>query len=375
MAKLVKTASKIEEVKKEYFLRNIQAEENRRRENQAAMQIQSWFRACKVRTYLSHLHKKATIIQKIWRSFAARARVRQMVKEAYFIMKMNFYQAMAVRIQCRWRGYYVRKYIHNFYARKRYLDGLAMKNEQVKNGLDEVEELQKIERERLERKREQKAKVKQARLHYLLSTKQCPGVYNSPFRPAPHEMELLLRKAKPQLSTRFSPKGRALLPNRPNPTVPSSPGASGSQWIKTTNTCCTSGSRLPPIARCKPQGPFRRPEDWWKQRLCCAEPSLRVQTSYIHQEEAWQEELRRQFTGQLQDTLFLPFTKAHQRNMKYERQLHSSTSFPPLAYGSKYFREEDKHELKEKEPFKTVFTTCNVFDKFDRLYSKAGNIV
>ncbi|GLD58296.1 spermatogenesis-associated protein 17 isoform X1 [Lates japonicus] len=150
MAELLKIRSEAEEFLKEYFLRNSQAEENRQKENQAATRIQSWFRACKVRAYLSHLHKKAIIIQKIWRGFTARARFRQMVKAAYFIMKMNFYEEMAVRIQRRWRGFFVRRYIHNFYARKSYLEGLSRKNELVRRELDEHEELQKRERDCLE---------------------------------------------------------------------------------------------------------------------------------------------------------------------------------------------------------------------------------
>ncbi|XP_071778090.2 spermatogenesis-associated protein 17 [Centroberyx gerrardi] len=373
MSRLLKTRSKIEQVKKQYFHRNSLAEENRQRENQAATQIQSWFRACKVRAYLSHLHKKATIMQKIWRGFAARARLRQMVKAAYFIMKMNFYEEMAVRIQRRWRGFYARKYIHNYYARKRYLEGLSMKNQLVRRGLDELEELQKRERDCLEMEREQAAKIYQAqRLHYLLSTKQRPGVFNSPFMPAPHEMELLLRQAKPQPSARLSPRDRACLLGTPGTPAPGTPG---SPRIKFTKTCCSPRPLLPPITSKKPQGPFREQEEVWEQRWRCPEPSLRLQTSYTHLQEA-QEELRQQeAAGVLVDTPFLPFAKAHKRNRRYERLLHSSTAFPPLAYGNKNFREEDTLRLKEKEPFKTVFTTCNIFDKFGRLYSKAGNIV
>ncbi|KAG8001450.1 Spermatogenesis-associated protein 17 [Nibea albiflora] len=98
MAELLKIKSQVKEFQQEYVDKNRHAEENRQKENQAATQIQSWFRACKVRAYLSHLHKQAVIIQKIWRGFTARARFRQMVKAAYFIMKMNFYEEMAVRV-------------------------------------------------------------------------------------------------------------------------------------------------------------------------------------------------------------------------------------------------------------------------------------
>ncbi|XP_026113917.1 spermatogenesis-associated protein 17-like [Carassius auratus] len=176
MARLEKLYSQVENIKEQYFIRNRIAEENRQKENQAAVRIQSWFRGCQVREFLSHLHKKATLIQKIWRGFAARALFRQRVKTAYFIMKMNFYNKMAVKIQRRWRGYYVRKYVHNYYARKRYLEGLTRKNEHIRRDLEEFAELQRRERERITLEKEEKEKSIQAqRLHFLLSTKQVSG--------------------------------------------------------------------------------------------------------------------------------------------------------------------------------------------------------
>uniref|UniRef100_A0A8C5EHJ8 Spermatogenesis associated 17 n=1 Tax=Gouania willdenowi TaxID=441366 RepID=A0A8C5EHJ8_GOUWI len=208
MAELRTRKSELEEFLKEYFHRNREAEENRQRENQAATTIQSCFRACKVRVYISYLHKKAIIIQARWRGFTARARVRQMVKEAYFIMKMNFYQEMAVRIQRRWRGFFVRKYIHNFYARKQYLEGLAEQNNLRRRELDEFEELQRRERHCVKMVKEQTARVQKAhRLHHLLSTEQSPGIFNSPFRSAPHEMELLLRQVKYRVPAKIASRG------------------------------------------------------------------------------------------------------------------------------------------------------------------------
>ncbi|KAM6943620.1 spermatogenesis-associated protein 17 [Xenentodon cancila] len=254
MAELLKIKIKVEEFQKEYFYRNSQAEETRQGETEAAIRIQRRFRGSKVRSYLSHLHKKAIIIQKIWRGFTARARVRQMVKAAYFIMKMNFYEEMAVRIQRRWRGFFVRKYIHNFYARKSYLERLLMTNEHIRRKLDDFEELQKRERECLEMVNQQTAKVYQAqRLHHLLSTKQCPGVFNSPFRPAPHEMELLLRRVKYQASTRPPSRSGASVSGIPGPATPSLSGTLKSQWI-TFATTHRSRPVLPPIASKKNGG-------------------------------------------------------------------------------------------------------------------------
>ncbi|XP_028440236.1 spermatogenesis-associated protein 17 isoform X2 [Perca flavescens] len=329
MAELLKIKSEVEEFKKEYFYRNSQAEENRQREYQAANRIQSWFRACKVRAYLSHLHKKAIIIQRIWRGFTARARFRQMVKAAYFIMKMNFYEEMAIRIQRRWRGFFVRKYIHNYYARKSYLEGLSRKNELVRMELAELELLQKRERDCVEMVKEQTAKVYQAhRLHHLLSTKQCPGVFNSPFRPAPHEMELLLRQVKYQAPARLDSRGRACLMGMLGPTAPSFPRTLGSQWIKTTGTCCSSKPILPPISSKKQQGLFREPGEVWEQRMLCPDLTLRLQTSYTHLEEA-QNQLRHKY-------IRLPTGKLGTGSMLHHLS-HSSNSFTQPTY-TKSFR-------------------------------------
>nr|XP_046239458.1 spermatogenesis-associated protein 17 [Scatophagus argus] len=324
MAEQLKIKSQVKEFQKEYVCRNCQAEESRQKENQAAIRIQSWFRACKVRAYLSHLHKKAIIIQKIWRGFTARARFRQMVKAAYFIMKMNFYEEMAVRIQRRWRGFFVRKYIFNFHARKSYLEGLSRKNELVRKELDEFEELQKKERDCLQMVKEQTARVYQAhRLHHLLSTKQCPGVFNSPFRPAPHEMEQLLRQVKYQPPTRLAPRGRECLLGKPGPAAPNFPGTLGSPRVKTSGTLCSSRPILPPIASKTQQGLFREPGEVWEQRMHCPDLTLRLQTFHTHLEEA-QSQLRQH------ESIRLHRSTLGTGNMLHH-QSHNSNSFTQPA--------------------------------------------
>ncbi|XP_060902359.1 spermatogenesis-associated protein 17 isoform X1 [Labrus mixtus] len=310
MAELLRIESEVEQFKTELLYRHRQAEENRLRENQAAIQIQSWFRACKVRAYLSHLHKKAIIIQKIWRGFTARAHFRQMVKEAYFIMKMNFYEEMAVRIQRRWRGFFARKFIHNFYARKRYLEGVAANNELVRREMDEIEELQKRERDCLKMVREQTAKVYQAyRSHHLLSTKQCPGVLNPSFGSAPQEREQLLRQVKYQPPTRLAPRRKTCVLSMSDPAAPSFPESLESPWIKTNRT---SSSILPPIGSKKQQGLLREPGEVWEQRVNCPDLTLRLQTSYI----------------KLHRTI-------RSGSMLYHQDL-SSSSFTQPAYAKKY---------------------------------------
>uniref|UniRef100_A0A8C2FUM6 Spermatogenesis associated 17 n=1 Tax=Cyprinus carpio TaxID=7962 RepID=A0A8C2FUM6_CYPCA len=307
------------------------AEENRQKENEAAVRIQSWFRGCQVRAYLSHLHKNATSIQKIWHGLTARALFRQRVKNRFYI-RFNLFRKMSLfllYIQQRWRGYYVRKYVHNYYARKRYLEGLTRKNKHIRRDLEEVAELQRRERERITLEKQEKEKNIQAqRLHFLLSTKQCLGVFNSPFRTEPDETELRLRKVRPLL-VRSAPK------ERKNPNI-----------TPDLNNLMPNRERLPPIHK-KPQGPFRPALEVQQQRHRPLEPSLHVITSITALEEAREELKRQEWRTRIIDQTFLPFSNT----------------------------KEHKEYLKGKKPFKTVFTTCHVFDKFGRLYSSAGNIV
>ena len=83
---------------------------------------------------------------------------------------------------CSYRGYYSRKYEHDFYARKKYLQHVETKNEEVRRNLDAHHK----ESAQAEQKRqEQSARTEFAELagilHHLTSTKAVPGVYNPPY--------------------------------------------------------------------------------------------------------------------------------------------------------------------------------------------------
>lgn len=94
---------------------------------------------------------------------------------------------------------------------------------------------------------------------------QCPGVFNSPFRTVPHEMELLLRQVKYQAPTRQAPRDKACLLGIPGPTAPSFPGSSGFPWIKSTRSSCSSRPILPPIASKNQQVRWSAGGDQWQQ--------------------------------------------------------------------------------------------------------------
>lgn len=84
--------------------------------------------------------------------------------------------------RCSYRGYYSRKYEHDFYARKKYLQHVAHKNEEVRRLLDQhhSEKLKEQEIRAEECARTEFGELA-SNLHHLSSTKAIPGVYNPPY--------------------------------------------------------------------------------------------------------------------------------------------------------------------------------------------------
>ncbi|XP_053316986.1 spermatogenesis-associated protein 17 [Spea bombifrons] len=362
MATLEKLRSRLAHLKVEYFLESRIAEDNRLKEYKAAVTIQSRFRGFKVRAYLRYLNGMVTIIQKWWRGYQARKSFRSKVKTAHFIMKMNFYNEMAVRIQKRWRGYYVRKYVHSYYALKNYLEGVAIKNEIVRKELDEFADMKAEEKAKKDSEAEERKKDYRARkMHYLLSTEQAAGIYNSPYRPYPDEMEFRLQRARP-----LSHKERPVIKDD---------GSVLANWSDCrVRFSFPTTQPLPPIGKKKPQGPFRETAEVLQQRYKPLEPTLRVATS-INSVDETREELRRQeWSKYIHDNMFAPFS-SYNKNQIYEPSIHTLTDYKSAPYGTQHFRDKQTAKWISNKDFQTVFTSFPVFEKFGQTYSKAGNVV
>uniref|UniRef100_A0A8C2MQ29 Spermatogenesis associated 17 n=1 Tax=Cricetulus griseus TaxID=10029 RepID=A0A8C2MQ29_CRIGR len=154
----------------QYYFRNRAVDTFRKKENDAAVIIQSWFRGCQVRAYIRHLNRVVTVIQKWWRSFLGRKQYRLIVEAAYFNMKMKLYNEMAVKIQRRWRGYRIRKYCFNYYYLKEYLKAVSETNDAIREALEEFAEMKETEERKARLEKEEKLRDQQARkMHYLLS--------------------------------------------------------------------------------------------------------------------------------------------------------------------------------------------------------------
>ncbi|NXD50086.1 SPT17 protein, partial [Corvus moneduloides] len=228
-----------------------------------------------------------------------------------------------LQIQKMWRGYYVRKYNHNFYALKKYLKAVSVNNELVRSELQEYAEMKENEDKMKDLEKKEKEKKYQARkMHYLLSTEQIPGIYNSPFRKSPDPMELLLRKSKPLTHRKQQVK---------------SPFAYGLNVWPTCKKPPAFVTELPllPTDRQKPQGPFRNPAEVVRQRYKPLEPTLRVAES----SNSPPAKARGEWRNPIHDNEFLPFSSYHKNDEKYEPLLHRSGKYGQEAYGTKHFRE------------------------------------
>ncbi|NXI47856.1 SPT17 protein, partial [Galbula dea] len=363
MAALARLQERLSWLREEYYRRHRSADEDRKIKYKAAVKIQSWFRGCRVRAYLRYLTKMVILIQKWWRGYRSRRYFRKLVETAYFIMKMNFYNEMAVRIQKSWRGYYVRKYIHNYYALREYLEGISLNNKIVRSELQEYAEMKENEEKRKDLEKKEREKKYQARkMHYLLSTEQIAGIYNSPFRKSPHPMELLLRNSKPLSHRRQQTKSPFACELCHSPTCTRLPTFSTAQ-------------PLPPIGRQKPQGPFRDPAEVLRQRSKPVEPTFRVAASIDSLIEMAREEMKwEEWKSHIHDKKFLPFSLYH-KNEKYEPSVLRAGKYSREAYGTKHFREVQPEKWVADKDFQTVLPSIVLFQKFGKTYSRNGQIV
>ncbi|KFO25408.1 Spermatogenesis-associated protein 17 [Fukomys damarensis] len=277
---------------------------------------------------LRHLHRVAIIIQKWWRGYLSRKLYQLKVEVAYYTMKMDLYNAMAVRIQSRWRAHKVRKYCFNYFYYKQYLRAVSEANETIREILQEYAESQESEEKKAKLEREEKRREEDTRkTHYLLSTKQIPGIYNSPFRKEPDPWELRLQKAKP------------LVPRRRRVQQEHCPELTA--WLACTSVrSFPRPDGLPPITTKPCQGPFRNINEVLEQRYKPLEPTLRAAQPVDELKRAREEFRRQERVRNISDKMFLPFSSHHKKE-NYMPSLLSSSKYNPGSCRKQDFRSEN----------------------------------
>eukprot|EP01006_Ploeotia_vitrea_P033363 TRINITY_DN65475_c0_g1_i1.p1 TRINITY_DN65475_c0_g1~~TRINITY_DN65475_c0_g1_i1.p1 ORF type:complete len:116 (-),score=2.12 TRINITY_DN65475_c0_g1_i1:353-700(-) len=113
-----------------------------------ALKIQSVYKMYKLMQLYFKKRRNAIRIQTAYRAHLAR--VRFMKKKAEEMEKKNlqYFHQQATVIKRYFKGYIKRKYVHDFYARKQFLNLLQQKNEKFLDDLYKKAEEDKIEEER-----------------------------------------------------------------------------------------------------------------------------------------------------------------------------------------------------------------------------------
>mmetsp|Transcript_15183 Transcript_15183/g.49819 ORF Transcript_15183/g.49819 Transcript_15183/m.49819 type:complete len:309 (+) Transcript_15183:52-978(+) len=158
------------------------AEAARARESGAALVIESNFRSWVVRKNLAEFHARALQIQAYYRGHLGRKRAWNRAHALARDLRERFFARAAVVIQRHWRGYWSRKHVHSFGARKAYLRAVEKASEALRAELDAHHAAQ-LEQQQLQLEEEAYYKFADTikGLHHLVSTESCQGIYNSPF--------------------------------------------------------------------------------------------------------------------------------------------------------------------------------------------------
>ncbi len=165
-----------------YYQMLNEAEKFRDKENAAAIIIQKDWRMFKVKWNFDDKKRATQKIQRIWRGYIGRCQFMNKKQSEMEEKQSKFFNEQAKIIQKYFRGYFSRRYKHDFYARKNYLQDVQTKNEEIRKELEEWAKKTALEEAKLQ---EQTARTEfhelASNLHHLASTKLIPGVYNPPY--------------------------------------------------------------------------------------------------------------------------------------------------------------------------------------------------
>lgn len=158
------------------------ADDSRDEERDSCVRIQKLWRGQRVRAWVSVMRAACVEIERAHRGHRGRA-----VFAALRTLRDEFeegavYHYHAMLCQRTFRGYYSRRYKHDFNARKAYIQSVVEKGEELRAHLARNHAaLVVAERAEDEERRREEFKAITQHLHHLISTKSIPGVYNSPY--------------------------------------------------------------------------------------------------------------------------------------------------------------------------------------------------
>lgn len=147
----------------------------------AASKIQSIGRMYAQKKSFRHVLRCIVNIQRSFRGYRDRKKALRVRIQQQKMYNAAVFDHFATLIQSRFRGFILRKRHCDFYARKRYIQGIVDQNEKVRDESISAFQAQQSERERTLREEQRNAFVSATKnLHHLLSTSCVSGVFRPP---------------------------------------------------------------------------------------------------------------------------------------------------------------------------------------------------
>lgn len=182
MAHFFSLRDQLDECAKVYFAMKQSASDESAKEKAAIIKVQSVYRGSKVRERWHAVLHNALLVQRLSRGWLARVRTRALRLERNQRLNSVFFHHCATIIKKFYRGWQSRRYLHDYYGRKAYIEKVAIRGDWTKDYLSRYQSNKEVES-----KMEEEAQMRQefdnlaGELHHLISTKSIAGVYNPPF--------------------------------------------------------------------------------------------------------------------------------------------------------------------------------------------------
>lgn len=155
-----------------------ETEKYRFKELNAAVKIEALWRMYRQRKYYLHQQWAISVIKRVYRGYRTRKNFWKLTNMALSHQRKKFFSSSALSIQRIYRGYFSRKYLHDFYARKKYLKYIDGKNQRRLEKMNKYQQQNFVEEQK---RQEDYARMEffklSTNLHHLTSTKAVPGVY------------------------------------------------------------------------------------------------------------------------------------------------------------------------------------------------------
>lgn len=158
------------------------AESLRFQEYDASLVLQNSARRALINRVYCHERRCAIAIARSYRGFRGRTLFLTACDARDAEVKTSFYAYLATIIQKVYRGHFSRRYKSDFAQRKRFLQGIVLKGEQLRTELDAYHRQLIIRQEEAANlEREQQFEKIAYGLHHLVSTACSPGIFQSPY--------------------------------------------------------------------------------------------------------------------------------------------------------------------------------------------------